>query len=480
MNSILSRVILLCVSLIVLTAFAMQLSHGWFIHKHNQRQIHEQVANASYFLHQFIDSRETNLRYATRVIIQDFGFREAVATNNVPTINSMLTNHAGRIQADLMLVVSDNGELIAANELDFPLSDMADINWLALSLSQQGQFVEINNRLYRLFSLPINAPHQVAISIIAFEINAPLLEELKLKTGLEIVFESTKTNFFLSTLDMNKTEFDRILLKKAVPNLWWQRSQFLLEQVTLKNVSEQQIQLFLLADLSIFYQVFDRLNYSLLGVTLFIVIMGVVLSTLLARRLANPLSHLYKDLIYRANHDQLTTILNRHAVIERITEELARSGRSDKIYCVALCDIDNFKKINDTYGHAAGDEVLRRFANRLKSTLRSYDVLGRFGGEEFLVALQLKPEEATASFERLRSVIADDPIPSGSRLIPVTMSCGVCLLWPEEAVPPMDVILHTADTALYKAKNHGRNQVIFTHVPVFPVVESDIDDKVES
>ncbi|WP_292753384.1 GGDEF domain-containing protein, partial [Methylophaga sp. UBA4204] len=132
-----------------------------------------------------------------------------------------------------------------------------------------------------------------------------------------------------------------------------------------------------------------------------------------------------------------------------------------------------------TYGHASGDEVLRRFASRLKSTLRSYDVLGRFGGEEFLVALQLKPEEATASFERLRSVIADTPIPSGSQLIPVTMSCGVCLLWPEEPVPPMDVILHAADTALYRAKEHGRNQVIFTHVPTFPVVEADIDDKIE-
>ncbi len=294
------------------------------------------------------------------------------------------------------------------------------------------------------------------------------------------MFESTQTDFFLPPLQIHKAEFDRLLQKTNVPDLWWQRSQFLLEEVKLKSVNDQRIQLFLLADLSIFYQVFDRLNYSLLGLTLFIVIISVVLSTLLARRLANPLSHLYKDLIYRATHDHLTSILNRHAAIERITEELARSTRSDKIYCVALCDIDNFKKINDTYGHAAGDEVLRRFAKRLKSTLRSYDVLGRFGGEEFLVALQLKPEEATASFERLRSVIADDPIPSGSRLIPVTMSCGVCLLWPEEAWPPMDVILHTADTALYKAKNHGRNQVIFTHVPAFPVIESDIDDKVES
>jgi len=460
--------ILLCVSLILLTAFAMQLSHGWFIHKHNQQQIREQVANAAYFLHQYIDSRETNLHYATRVIIQDFGFREAVATNNVPTITSMLTNHAGRIQADLMLVLNDNGELIAANELDFPLSDLADINWLAVhGISQQGQFVEINNRLYRLFS------------IIAFEINAPLLEELKLKTGLDIVFESTQTDLFLTTLPIHKAEFDHLLQTTNEPDLWWQRSQFLLEEVKLKNVNKQPIQLFLLADLSIFHRVFDRLNYSLLGLTLFIVIISVVLSTLLAKRLANPLSHLYKDLIYRATHDHLTTILNRHAAIERITEELARSRRSDKIYCVALCDIDNFKKINDTYGHASGDEVLRRFASRLKSTLRSYDVLGRFGGEEFLVALQLKPEEATASFERLRSVIADTPIPSGSQLIPVTMSCGVCLLWPEEPVPPMDVILHAADTALYRAKEHGRNQVIFTHVPTFPVVEADIDDKIE-
>ncbi len=211
------------------------------------------MANAAYFLHQYIDSRETNLHYATRVIIQDFGFREAVATNNVPTITSMLTNHAGRIQADLMLVLNDNGELIAANELDFPLSDLADINWLAVhGISQQGQFVEINNRLYRLFSVPINAPHQVAISIIAFEINAPLLEELKLKTGLDIVFESTQTDLFLTTLPIHKAEFDHLLQTTNEPDLWWQRSQFLLEEVKLKNVNKQPIQLFLLADLSIF------------------------------------------------------------------------------------------------------------------------------------------------------------------------------------------------------------------------------------
>ncbi len=478
MNSIKARVILLCVGLILLTALAMQLSHGWFINQHNQRQIHHQVANASHFLHQYIDSRESSLRYSTDVIIQDFGFRQTIASNDLPTIKSMLTNHAERIQADLMLLVSNQGELIASNELDVPLIELADINWLAFhEASEQGQFVEINKHLYRLFSLPVQAPHQVAIAVIAFEINVPLLEELKLKTGLDIIFQSSQSNLFLTTYPIDKKQFEKILENDGSPTLWWQRSQYLLEKVPLASPMEQQIQLFLLADLSVFYRVFDQLNYSLLALTLFIVLLAVILSTLLARRLANPLSHLYQDLIYRANHDHLTTLLNRHAAIERISEELQRSSRTDLIYCVALCDIDNFKKINDTYGHAVGDEVLRRFASRLKTTLRNYDVLGRFGGEEFLIALQLKPEEATASFERLRTIIDSAPIAGGSDLIPVTMSCGVCLLWPEEAVPPMDVILQAADTALYKAKDHGRNQVVFTHVPQFPLVEAEIENE---
>jgi len=479
MNTIKARVILLCVSLILLTAFAMQLSHGWFIEQHNQRQINEQVANASNFLHQYIESRESGLRYSTEVIIQDFGFRQAVATNDSPTITSMLTNHAERIQADMMLLVDNEGDLIATNELNFPLAKLVDINWLALQkVSGHGQFVELNNRLYRLFSLPVKAPHQIAMAFIAFEVTTPLLERLKIKTGLDIIFQSSQSDLFLTTLTIDKDQFETILQKDNSPTLWWQRSQYLLEQVTLQSSLEQQIELFLLADLSIFYRDFDRLNYSLLALTLFIVLLAVILSTLLARRLANPLSQLYQDLIYRANHDHLTTLLNRHAAIERISEELQRSSRSDKIYCIALCDIDNFKKINDTYGHGVGDEVLRRFASRLKTTLRHYDVLGRFGGEEFLIALQLKPDEATASFERLRTIIDSAPIAGGSHLIPVTMSCGVCLLWPEEVVPPIDVILQAADTALYKAKEHGRNQVIFTHVPQFPLVEAEIEDPV--
>src|SRR5690606_16933362 len=213
-----------------LTAFTMQLSHGWFIHQHNQRQIHEQVANASHFLHQYIDSRETSLRYSTEIIIQDFGFREALATNDLPTISSMLTNHAQRIQADLMLLVDNEGKLVAANELNFPLTKLVNLNWSALQkVSGQGQFAEINNRLYRLFSLPVKAPHQIAMAFIAFEVTIPLLETLKVKTGLDIIFQSSQSELFLTTLTIDKTEFEEYLLKDTSPNLWWKRSQYLLE-----------------------------------------------------------------------------------------------------------------------------------------------------------------------------------------------------------------------------------------------------------
>ena len=137
-----------------------------------------------------------------------------------------------------------------------------------------------------------------------------------------------------------------------------------------------------------------------------ILVVGVWLSSLLTKRLADPLSALYKDLIYRANHDQLTGVFNRHASLARIREELNRVSRIDNVYCIALCDIDNFKIINDTFGHSVGDAVLCKFTARLEHAIRDYDILGRYGGEEFIIAIEILPDEAKNTFERLRQRVA--------------------------------------------------------------------------
>lgn len=239
----------------------------------------------------------------------------------------------------------------------------------------------------------------------------------------------------------------------------------MVQSVPLANIdANTPLELYLQADTSNFDSALQQLHYRSLLMAAVILLLAVWLSSLLARRLANPLSAIYKDLFYRANYDQLTGILNRHACLQRIREELSRVARVDSIYCVALCDIDNFKSINDTYGHSVGDVILRKFTGRLTNAMREYDIFGRFGGEEFIVAMEVLPNEASNAFERLRQIIALTPIACEQNLISVSMSFGVCIIWPEEQQPTLDKVLEKADAALYRAKENGRNQVIFTHV----------------
>jgi diguanylate cyclase (GGDEF)-like protein len=126
---------------------------------------------------------------------------------------------------------------------------------------------------------------------------------------------------------------------------------------------------------------------------------------------------------------------------------------------VSICDIDNFKKINDTYGHMVGDEVLCGLVRLLETSLRAYDHLGRFGGEEFLVITPgVKEDQANKLYERLRAAAADNPIPTKAGSVSITISIGVKAVDGNET---MDELITAADSALYRAKREGRNRVCF-------------------
>jgi two-component system cell cycle response regulator len=158
--------------------------------------------------------------------------------------------------------------------------------------------------------------------------------------------------------------------------------------------------------------------------------------------------------------DALTGLFNRRYVMGHIERLVARSGEQKKIFAVLMLDIDHFKNVNDTYGHAAGDVVLKEFAHRLSRHMRNFDLVSRIGGEEFLVILpDVDIGMVGAIASRLCSVIADDPIvctPEGTR-INITTSVGVTLAG--ERNEPVDAVLKRADTALYRAKNSGHNRV---------------------
>ncbi len=177
-------------------------------------------------------------------------------------------------------------------------------------------------------------------------------------------------------------------------------------------------------------------------------------------RLQSELRDANDKLRLLAETDSLTQMFNRHAIMDRLHEELSRSWRNETSIGIAMADIDRFKSVNDTHGHAAGDAVLRSFATLMEKNRRSYDSVGRYGGEEFLLIF---PDMPKASFgpilERLRQAIADNPIRIGSEELFVTASFGGCWVGPGVARTHQGV-LHLADKLLYDAKEGGRNRVV--------------------
>lgn len=162
-------------------------------------------------------------------------------------------------------------------------------------------------------------------------------------------------------------------------------------------------------------------------------------------------------LLFEATHDSMTGLMNRSAVMRSLNKEVERCRREDKMLAVAILDLDHFKHINDTYGHAAGDVVLVEVSRRMSVLLRSYDVLGRFGGEEFVIAFpEIDQQSAGLRLDEIRARIAETMFNIDVALIPVTASIGYAHWQLNDSVAAM---LKRADEALYKAKHDGRNRI---------------------
>jgi two-component system, cell cycle response regulator len=164
-------------------------------------------------------------------------------------------------------------------------------------------------------------------------------------------------------------------------------------------------------------------------------------------------------LAHEAMHDPLTGALNRRAILEILSKELKRAARRQSALSIGLCDIDNFKQVNDTYGHQAGDVVLCGVVEAIQKRLRGDDLVGRYGGEEFLVVAPdstgLKQEDV---YERLRYQIDQLKVATRFGDVNVTVSIGVAGTDDGNTV---DHLLAAADAALYRAKKAGRNRVVY-------------------
>lgn len=159
-----------------------------------------------------------------------------------------------------------------------------------------------------------------------------------------------------------------------------------------------------------------------------------------------------------AQLDELTGLLNRRHILKCLKEEITRAQRTNSSCSIALIDLDFFKRINDQFGHPAGDEALRTFAISIFANIRTIDKLGRYGGEEFLLVMpDTAKDQAVRTLDRLRSIVSEldwTPISGSSKL---TMSAGICTVRQADST---EEILARADIALYRAKDAGRNCVV--------------------
>lgn len=159
----------------------------------------------------------------------------------------------------------------------------------------------------------------------------------------------------------------------------------------------------------------------------------------------------------QATHDSLTGLFNRMAILDVLERECARSRREGGSIAIMMADLDQFKRINDTHGHQAGDAVLRETAQKMRACVRSYDSVGRYGGEEFVVVVPgCTLTAAVEQAERLRKYVAAEAVGVGDVRIPTTISIGVAAAGD---APRPDQLLLAADEALYLAKKEGRNKV---------------------
>jgi diguanylate cyclase (GGDEF)-like protein len=386
------------------------------------KQIDQQLDVGLRVLDKLLQLRESALLSSAEVLTADFGFRQAIATRDSATIASALENHATRINADLMMIVSFEGEVLQSTDdtpadahISFTAPDQKQLIQQALAEGGIAGFAVLNDHLYQLIAVTVKAPQPIAVAVIGFEMNQQLAQELQSLTGLNLSFVvgngegESAMHVVATTLNITdqQTAISLLSQKHGMFRLPFGTSDndYTSRAKTLQQLANSRIDVHLSTSLNEAHREFDQLQVEITLISLISVLLAIAASILMSNRIANPVKHLaktaqvlaqgkYQDkididadtqelndlvdaftsmqsdiqaremkILHQARHDMLTGLASPGYLFQYLHDRVLSS---DQHFCLILINISYFRAVNDTFGRENGDNCLREVATRLR------------------------------------------------------------------------------------------------------------------
>tara|TARA_B100002049_G_C16081812_1_gene377589 strand:+ start:661 stop:2976 length:2316 start_codon:yes stop_codon:yes gene_type:complete len=496
-NSLRGRIIALCVGLVLLTTLVSLLSSWWSTNRFNNQKLVEDINVAENVFKQYLSAKESLLLTAAKVLTADFGFKQAIATQDADTISSVLNNHSRRINADLMMLIDLSGQLVSANtDLDHTSDEFTPLMRELLKHAEQSNFIIIDKTLYQVILLPVRAPRTVAYSLVGFKITDLVAKELKNLTTMDVSFIGQEDDVVETSLtdELYGSSVLDHFNNKMTHRIFGEKPVYRNRIIQLPSLSGHQVTVLLSADLTLSYREFEQLFFTIIILAVITVFIGVLTSGFLAKNLTTPLLQLTllaqqfargnyqadfvgkkqsseittlidafnnmgndikereQQISFQASHDSLTGFLTRSAMLEKM-ESLLGLGID---YTLVAIDIRGLRHINDKLGPRIGDECLKAVAERIcEYSEQIGGVNARIGGDEFLTLFpSQKAGQLKSSVMELMAQLQVAYLIRGLN-ISLRFSAGVvhCM---SQGVNPDDLmrrVLIAVDTASSEQKN---------------------------
>lgn len=479
--------LILILSGLVAGALLIALAAVWIATENQlERSVKRELGVSERVFRELLDSRSAQLLQAARVLTDDFGFKRAVASKDRDTIISALVNHGERIDAELMVLQTPEGEEIASSHA----FEQLRINPRTAGLNRELAVVE--GGLFQLVTVPVNAPNLIAWATLGFKVDSDLAQELKSLANADISLwlESSKEVVASSLTEQQISSLADVLERdsKALRD-WLLRQEFAGHEVILDAGSGEAAHVVLTTSLDAATAEFTRLRWQIIVIAVIALAIAMFLAAIIARGVSRPLQQLSgaarklqqgdysesnlslnddefgeladtfdgmreaisereKRISYQASHDHLTELPNRRFFRSQLQIVLDKGEHSG---CLLLLNIHQFRVLNDSVGQEVGDDILRQLSTRLKQECSNSRLLARIGGDEFAILYvnNTRDAELKARIKTLKSIL-ELPFKVGDSDYKLAFNLGI-VYFPEQG-SEVDLLVRRAQVSVQQAK----------------------------